>query len=592
MRLRSMRPQIAFAAVLALVGVVVSAPVLLDDLVLRSGYLFRSSVDSLEIAHAVALTDQPRIRLTGGTVSIPASFSRKPRAGEALAALLKGGNVRLELASPRFEIDLTAPAGDEEVKPGAAGASPEPGVAGSASPMLSAISDATFERLNITNGVVRIVFKARPEAVLEEFNAEIIVKRKTALRFKGQFRFRGEIVSFDATLGSRLERRGTSRVPLKAQLLADAINASFEGRLDWRDGPVLSATSADVTVPNVRSLARWLGAAWPSGAGLKDFGAAGALEWGDGILSMRHGQFQLDGNEASGALQLNVNGARPALVGTLAAGTIDLWPYLDEGAAETETGGSLLARLRAVRQAAPPLLGYLDADVRLSADKASLAGLAGEHLAAGVTLKDARLLLDLASLSLPGDGQVHGELTIDGWASPPTFALSGTIERVDLAAATTAIAGTELVGGTGGISTNVKAAGLSGLDLLSRLDGDLKATLPEGGSATCSLTSIVAAARAEAPDLAEPCAQRTPLGPSTLVAKLNQGILTLPGFTGGSGPSLVRLSGSVDLVTKILDLKLERPPPPGSNPAPAEAPITVRGRPETLKFTVPARPNL
>ncbi|MFX7098612.1 hypothetical protein ABTH97_19775, partial [Acinetobacter baumannii] len=97
----------------------------------------------------------------------------------------------------------------------------------------------------------------------------------------------------------------------------------------------------------------------------------------------------------------------------------------------------------------------------LSADKASLAGLAGEHLAAGVTLKDARLLLDLASLSLPGDGQVHGELTIDGWASPPTFALSGTIERVDLAAATTAIAGTELVGGTGGISTNVKAAGLS-----------------------------------------------------------------------------------------------------------------------------------
>ncbi len=578
-----MRPQMAFAAVLALVGVLVSAPVLLDDLVLRSGYLFHTNMDTLEITQTVALTEQPRINLTGGTVSIPASFSRRPRAGEALAALLKGGNVRLELTNPTFEIDLTALSGDEDTKPG-----PGPAPAGSVSPMLAAIGDATFERLAIKDGRVRITFKSRPQAVMEELNAEIIVKRKTALRFKGQFRYRGEVVAFDATLGSRLERRGGLRVPIKAQLWADAINATFEGRLDWHEGPALSATTADITVPSVRALARWLGAAWPSGAGLKDFGATGALEWSDGILSMRHGQYQLDGNEANGALQLNVSGARPALAGTLAANSIDLAVYLDDALeAETDPGGSLLARLRGVRQAAPALLGYLDADVRLSADKVSFSGLTAEHLAAGVALKSARLLFDLASLALPNEGQAHGELTIDGWATPPTFALHGAIGNVDLAAATTAVAGTELVSGSGDLSVNLKASGLSGLDLLSRLDGEIGVDLPKGGSAACSVTSILAAARSDQPGSADPCAARTPLGGLALAVRLNQGLLTLPPTTGGTGSAAGRLSGTIDLVTKILDLKLERPAGPGSEAPAAEAPITVKGRPEALKFAVP-----
>ena len=92
------------------------------------------------------------------------------------------------------------------------------------------------------------------------------------MRLKGSFMFRGEPVTFDTTLGARIGRRGAARMPVKAQVQNGLFSATFDGRLDTGGALMLTAVS-EIAIPNVRTVARWLGHAWPSGPGLKDFSA-------------------------------------------------------------------------------------------------------------------------------------------------------------------------------------------------------------------------------------------------------------------------------------------------------------------------------
>ena len=575
-RVKSLRRQALFAGLIALVSLVLFAPVLLDDAVLWTGYLLRPAADAIEIVSPIELSQQPPVTIDKGTLSVPPALSGRQRTGDALAALVKGGNARLVLEGAVFHVALAGKAADEFGNNGFG-----TGLPGGVSPMLAALGDATFEKLTVKNATIHLEPKAGPDIVLANVNAVVVVKRKTAMRIKGTLALLGETVNFDATVGSRIDRRGGVRMPLKATVRSNPVTASIDGRLDWRGGPVLTASSAEIVVPNMRALARWLGPVWPSGPGLKDFSVAGGLDWSEGTIAVHKGVFRMDGNEASGELLLDLKGERPAISGTLAAGSFDLTPYLAAGPPPEEAGTSLMGRFKAARDLTLPLLGFINADARFSADKIRLGALEGERAALGLNLNDGRLLIDLADLAVPGGGQARGELTIEGWTTMPNYTIRGGVERASMPDVWAALTGTQVGSGRGNIAVDLKASGASGIDVLSKLDGKVGVELPSGGTVSCSVGSIAAAARAQQMPVEGPCATFTTVGPLKASAALTHGFLTLEPVEAMSGADRVRMTGSVDLLTRIMDLSAS-----SQSGAGGDVSVTVRGRPEAPTLTV------
>jgi hypothetical protein len=552
LQFRRVRSALKSAALLATVAMVTFSPLLLDDFVLQTAYLLRSSADAVTIRQPTVLIEQPRLVALSGTLSVPPALSGNARTGEALAALVKGGSARLALKAPALELDLSGPA-REDVYGGDL-------VAGLLSPLMAALEDTAFESLIIRDGILTVRGDASFEETLTEVNVEVGVKRKSAVRIKGSAKLRGETIGFDATFGARIGRRGTTRTPVKAVVQNGLISVTLDGRIDTTSGLQLLASSAEIVIPNLRSVARWLGAPSPQGAGLRDFAARGAFDWAGRRIAFPNGTFRMDGNEARGTLALAFGGPRPSIAGTLALSSADLSPYLARAEPEPDllpppTG--LIGRLKGVRELGLPFLTALDADLRLSAETVSAGASTLEGAAASMALRDGRLLLNIADVVLPGGAHAGGEIVVDGSAAVPQFGLNSRIESVDLTVLSKIVSGVELARGTGTARFDFTSSGLSGMDALSRLNGSVDADLPDGGGVPCTLRS---AATLSLPN-GEGCRGWTTLAPMTAKASLVNGVATLDHIEGiASTGHRMRLDGTVDLVTRVVDLTLSATP--------------------------------
>ena len=553
-RLQLIRAPLSFALLLAAVGLALFFPLLLDDLVFHAAYLTRPSLDAVTISEVMTISDQPMVTLASGTLSVPPSRSGQARTGEALAALVKGGGARLALTSPVFQIELSPRFNDEgEVDAGAAVTAEFTAL----SPLLAALLDATFETLTIREGTVALKSGGGRIDMLTNVSADVSVKRKTAVRFKGTATLNGEAVNFDATFGARIGRHGTAKMPVRALIQSNLFNVAIDGRLDASQGLALLGSSVDISVPNVRSVARWLGHVWPSGPGLKDFAAHGTAEWNGQSIVFSKGTFHMDGNEATGALSLAFGGLRPVIAGTLAFQSANLNPYvvadLRDGPLLTPGGtlhasGSLIGLLKATRDPTLSLIGALDADVRVSAETVTFGALQAGRSALSLALRDGQLLLDLADMALPGGGDVSGELSIAGLRTSPDYTVHGRIQGAELADLSGLLAGTVMVQGTGDVLIDLKASGGAGIDVLSRMSGTVAVALPTGGLATCALKELGA--------LQGGCHLTTALGPFQALLAATNGVISAERVETMTGYDRTRIEGTMDLVTSTMDLKI------------------------------------
>ena len=119
------------------------------------------------------------------------------------------------------------------------------------------------------------------------------------------------------------------RWPMKLALKGDLLEASFDGHLDvgeelaaLRPGRAVDAQPA----PGVRA-----GSACRCRAprGSTPLRVKGQINWARHTLAFEDAKVTIDGNEASGALVLNLAGERPLIDGTLAFNALDLTPYVE-----------------------------------------------------------------------------------------------------------------------------------------------------------------------------------------------------------------------------------------------------------------------
>ena len=549
------RPTIAVFAAVVLFASVLAAPLFLGNLAsdpaLQSAYVRAASRDSYSLVTPVTLLESPRLVLERGTLSLAPGQSGKPRTGEALHSLLTGGGARLALDAATFTLDRA----DFPIRIGeGAGAQESTDILG---PLMAALSGLNFHTLSVRNATILVRTSGADEEALRNVVAEITSKRNVSLSAKGTFRLRGQTLAFDTTIGTAGGKK-EGPFPLRISIGGGLVAASVEGRLALGDRLQLSSQQAELKVPNLRELARWLGATWPFGRGLEAFSAKGPLEWSGGTIAFENASFMLDGNKASGGLSLSLGASHPVIEGTLAFNDLSLDPYLTArpagaGGLAVATNWISLVPFRGAESSS--LVREIDADIRISAASVAAGGASLGRCAATVSVKDGKLNAELAEVELDGGGKGEGQMSADMTAAEPRYSLRAKIKDYDMSRAARALFGHPAVEGVGTLAVDFTGEGQTEEAIVASLAGRMDIDLPEGARLGVDVGALTSVTETAPQDGWGP-AVKGATALDSLAARFlaTGGVLTVLSVTGSADATTFLAAGSVNVAERALDL--------------------------------------
>ncbi|MBC7833424.1 MAG: AsmA family protein, partial [Hyphomicrobium sp.] len=526
-----------------------AAPLLFGDrysrLTLQSGAVFAASNNSYSLSAPVRLMTGPTIDLEGGTLSVPPSRTGLARGGQMIAMLITGSGPQMTLEKAIFTADFSArePTFSQDSGPG------------DLAPLVKALQRMQFDGLIVRDSTVRIKMSDGSIVDIEDVNATITSKPNGGVHAVGSINFRGERLNFETTLGASLDAQGMSR-PISASFVGAPLTATLEGRLMLGEGPQLLSPQAELSSDDLRVTARWLGVKWPAGRGFGAFHAKGQLEWVGRTVAFQDATIELDENDASGTLSVNFGGARPTVEATLGLKTLDLSRYL-KSADPNAKASNLLARVRTASGLEVPLIQAIDADFRISSDSVVLPDLNIGRSAATVSLRNGKLLADLAELEIDDGTRGGGQIRIDMSGANPVYSVQAKFEAADVGRSIEATFGHPTVQGRGLVTVDLTAAGNTGETLLRSLDGKLGVVLAEGGRIGLDVNKLADANEPPAADLWKDVSARA-ISVDRLEARfiVTQGIVRTQSAEAVSGERALTAVGAVSLLDRLIDMEL------------------------------------
>jgi AsmA protein len=322
------------------------------------------------------------------------------------------------------------------------------------------------------------------------------------------------------------------------------------------ESPQLLSPQAEVSFEDLRTTARWLGVKWPAGRGFGAFHAKGQLEWVDRTVAFQDATIELDENDASGTLSVDFGGARPTVEATLGLKTLDLSRYLKSVDTNAQAR-SLLARVRAASGLEAPIIQAIDADFRISSDSVVLPDLNIGRSAATVSLRNGKLLADLAELEFDDGTRGGGQIGIDMSGANPIYSMQAKFEAADVGRSIQTTFGHPTVQGRGFVTVDLTAAGNTGETLLRSLDGKLGVTLAEGGRIGLDVNKLADANEPPAADTWKDVSARA-ISVDKLEARfvVSQGIIRTQSAEAVSGERALTAVGTVSLLERLIDMEL------------------------------------
>ncbi len=555
-----------------------------------------ASRDSFTLSEPMTLSTEPRIVVRSGTLSVLRDVSPKGIGG-TLLQYVTGRRAALALDAADVEIDLTgaSPAAGSSANAGAILSSNEVLAA-----LVKALSAFEFRSLSFKDVALEIrLDQGRKEAV-KLTSAEFEMSKNGDRIASGTLVYKGEPVTFDLAFGAALETGAASGKaastdaprPVRATVKGKYVEGHFDGRLATSDRVYISATSATLSIPNVRSAARWLGEAWPDGQGLGAFTARGSLLLDTRSVEFQNARFTLDGNSASGTLALRLAGERPSIEGTLAFDAFNIGPYT---AAKKQTPVAVvsdwLSDLRLPGLPKPTLVTAVDADLRLSAKSiVSNAQILG-RTAASLSIKNGVMSAELAELELEQGGTGSGELAIDMRASDPHFTIRGELRNVDFARALENRVFVAPLEGQGNIMIDLAGKGSREDELRASLSGKVELEMLDGGTLGLDLEALPAAAKQSVPG-AKPETVWVQLGNSPtkldrFVARFagRDGVFSAETFEASAGDTAIVALGNIGIVDGTVDMTVKT-----MSAVSPEAPITTGSLPGDVAVPLQAQP--
>jgi AsmA protein len=471
-------------AALMWLGVGVVAPVLmtLNTLDSTGDSVEASPSDSFSISQPIVLVASPLVRLERGSIAFVDSSGKVLTAAEGSAAN-SGAHIRLFNAV--VSISGKSPAGLQ-------GASTEQ------SPFATALAAGRYDTLSLRRTTVFVNFSGDAPEAVTDVKADISLRRRGHVSFKGTGLLRGRPVTLDAIAGLLpLDRKPSmlARVPAKFTLKGEQIDVAFDGRAVLDGSHIRLEGPGEVSMSSGRNVARWLGAYWPAGGGLREVSVRGQMEYAKSTLSFDKAAVRMDGNEGSGVLAMRFAQPRPVLSGTLAYKTFDASPYLSTSAVafsgDPMSWSSLAAGVLTV-----PLGMHLDADLRISADRVQLGNLDLGPSAATLALKDGRLLADVTGLKFNG-GEGGGQITADFNGFLPKVTVRGKLENIDIGQLSGSLVGAQHIQGRVSIVGDLAGSGATLKGIIDGLAGKLTLRSQSSGKLALDLRGIAAASQSQ-----------------------------------------------------------------------------------------------
>lgn len=428
-------------------------------------------------------------------------------------------------------------------------------------PLVAALAASRFETLFLRRTTIVLKLTDQIAEPMSDVQADVSLKRKGLVTIKGSGILRGQHVSFDIAAGNPAADRAGSglRIPIKLHVKAPLGEAQFDGRMATAEGLDL-AGQGEISLKSVRQIARWLGALWSSGPGLRDASVRGQVALTGPTLSVEQAQIRMDENEATGALAVTFAGARPQVSGTLAYKSFDAMRYLAGGPAEQREFVNLSSI--ASRLLTAPLGMILDADLRVSADRVLLGSVEFGRSAATVALKDGRLLADLAELRFNG-GEGSGQVGADFTGFHPKLTIRGKLENVDLGRVSKAVSDHVVVQAPATLIADLWATGATPEEVIASLTGKISVRSSEGGRLGIDLRQILTAGpNAVTYGWGNALRGRTSFDVLDLKLVVRDGVVLTEAAEMTSADAVWNATGLVNLVSERVDVRLAHASPP------------------------------
>jgi AsmA protein len=447
-------------------------------------------------------------------------------------------------------------------------------------PLIQQIGALGFDVVAIRRGTLHVVMGDGDVETLTDIQAEVKKDRRGQIASQGSFTVRGQRLAFDTTFGQP-DKTQPQRWPLQVSFKASLLQGTFNGHADLSEGLQLVGQT-ELAITSLRRVGRWFGLPLYVTEGFNATTVKGDLTWARRSLAFEKARIAVDGNEGNGRLALNLAGDRPLLEATLDFANLNLTPYLD--AARTQLFGfELPVTWGASFDTSLPMIRYLDADMRISANRIALKDLGFGQGGATVTAQAGKLRADIAEVELPSGGSLSAQVTAIMTEAVPRYAVRAKVESLEMGPATARLLGSPALTGRAGLTFDLTSTGYTLTELTRRLSGKAALSMPEGGRLALDLRAVRQAAKAGQRGWAALARSHTNVERLEARSLIIDGVAFAEDIQARAGDLALALAGRLGLVDGNMDARLVLKPgaPSDASQRPADASaseaVTLRG---------------
>ena len=411
-------------------------------------------------------------------------------------------------------------------------------------------ADATsFTEIRINDGTIALQDATR--GIDETFkNVELALAWpfiSKSFAATGRIVWHDEPIDTTITLTDFASALAGDRSGMKIRLAGAPVKFAFEG--NWSTRPTLQiegTLAADA--PSLRETLRWTGLKPISGGGFGRFALKARTNVSGGTIALSTVNVELDGNVAEGVLAFATDG-RQTLQGTLAAGELDLTPYV-------ATIRLLTSNERDWNRVPLVIDGLtgVDLDLRLSAAQITLGRAKLGRTAVAANLRGGKLLVTIGESQAFG-GVLKGSMALAASDVGAEFKSQLQFTDVDLEKCLGDIFQFRRIDGRGDMAVAIDATGTSVLAMTRTLNGTANLNGRDGSLVGWNVEQLLR--RLERRPLSgtgDFRNGRTPFEKLTADFKITEGIATVESIILEGSKVRLGLAGSASIPARDFDL--------------------------------------
>lgn len=391
---------------------------------------------------------------------------------------LLSGNVELT------QFDLNAPDIRLEAKPNGtnnwtlgSGSAPSEERAQGGKP----INDIRLGDVIVNNG--QVSYENGQGTTYQASNANLVMTLTSLddpLTLKGEMILQNEPSTVDFTMSTPRRFAEQGEADMNLAMMVGQNKADTRLSLDKK---LTFNGNLDVDAPALRSLMALVGTEIATPNGFQRMRLKGDVSGSTDRLAFAQGtELTFDEISGTGAVTIDLSGARPSISGNMAVGKLDVTPYLPEENAEmkaVKAGDATGFPEWSTDRMDLSALGAVDADLKISAESIILPSLQIGRSAVDLKIANQNMVANVTEMALYG-GQGKGFVRANVRGAEPVIDADLNLTGVDVGSFAQELVGLSKLIGKGNVDIDVSTRGLSQADFVRQLTGTVNTTVEDG----------------------------------------------------------------------------------------------------------------